>query len=108
HHHPHTTTYYTHLLHWTGREQRVQVSDPAITARLHEGAGGRYLWLINQTRNPRTVTVTLSQVCAPIGTTTVRWGTDKDPVVDHRTVKVEVGARDAAIIGLEPADTTGA
>ncbi|WP_345482989.1 hypothetical protein, partial [Actinopolymorpha pittospori] len=101
HHHPHTTTYYTHLLHWTGRRQHVRVSDNRVTARLHEGDGGRYLWLLNPSRLPLQVSATLSTRWKPFADIDVRWG-DKDSVtlVDGRSLDADIPARDAIVVRL--------
>jgi beta-galactosidase len=53
--------FFAELLEWAGIRQRVRSSDPDITARLHDGAGGRYLWVINPTREARNVTITLDE-----------------------------------------------
>src|SRR6185437_7816321 len=40
-------------------KQRLTVSDPSVQARLHEGAGGSVLWVVNPTRESKSVRVTL-------------------------------------------------
>ena len=42
-----------------GVKQQVQSSDPAVKVRLHQGAGGTYVWVVNPTKTVRTVKVSL-------------------------------------------------
>jgi hypothetical protein len=42
-----------------GVKQQVQSSDAAVKVRLHQGAGGTYVWVVNPTRTVRTVKVSL-------------------------------------------------
>jgi hypothetical protein len=46
-HAPATRELFAGLLAWAGIQQRVQSSDPEVKARLHKGAGGTYLWVVN-------------------------------------------------------------
>jgi beta-galactosidase len=77
--------------------QHATVSNPAVIARLHEGAGGTVLWVVNPTRKAQAASVTLDR--GP-------WTSGKDvwsnlPVrVSGSTVAVEIPARDAAVIQL--------
>ena len=54
HHSPDTKAFFAALLDWAGVKQQVKVSVPDVKARLHTGAGGNYLWVVNPTRQPRT------------------------------------------------------
>jgi len=40
-------------------KQRIQVNDTKVTARLHEGGGGPVLWIVNPTREARSVGATV-------------------------------------------------
>ena len=80
--------------------QRVRSSDPDVKARLHDGAGGKYLWVINPTRSTREVTIRLTARDAGLAVDEDLWG-GKPVTVDGDTVKVTVGDRDAAVIRLQ-------
>ena len=79
HHDAGTREFFLGLLEWAGIEQRVRSSDAAVKARLHEGAGGTYLWVINPTRERRTVDVSVA----------------------GRTLKVTVDGRDGKVQRLD-------
>ena len=59
HHARETRSFFAGLLEWGNVAQRVRSSDPDVKARLHEGAGGKYLWVVNPTRSAREVTIRL-------------------------------------------------
>ena len=42
--------YFADILAWTGRSQRVVLSDNRVQARLHEADGRRVLWIVNPLR----------------------------------------------------------
>src|ERR1019366_6111315 len=44
-----TRDFFAGLLAWGGIRQQVQSSDAAVKARLHTGAGGTYVWVVNPT-----------------------------------------------------------
>jgi len=75
----------------------VTVTDTAVTARLHEGGGGAVLWIVNPARQPKTVTAAVDGGA---------WSSGRDlwaaalTQVSGSTVRVTVGARDAAVIRL--------
>ena len=46
-------------LAWAGVKPQLQVNDAQVKARLHRGAGGTYLWVVNPTRTARTVKIVL-------------------------------------------------
>ncbi len=54
---------------WTGRTQHVATDNPQVQARLHEGDGRAYLWLVNSTRAAQAGRLTVR------GATTARAGT---------------------------------
>jgi beta-galactosidase len=51
--------FFNEVFAWSGRERHATLSDAALFARLHAGAAGRFLWLVNPTRDERTTAVTL-------------------------------------------------
>jgi beta-galactosidase len=86
------------LLAWAGRTQQVTVSDPAVIARLHAGAGGDSLWVVNPTRSARTVTVTLQK--GPWQSARPVWGEGPVAVRGH-SFEMTVADRDAMVLRLE-------
>ena len=44
--------FFSSILSWAGKEQHVRLEDPRLTARLHHGEGGTYLWVTNPTKEP--------------------------------------------------------
>jgi beta-galactosidase len=91
--------FFAQLLEWASVVPRVQTSDPELVARLHEGPGGKYLWVINPTRMDRVVTVRLTDRDAGFRTGEDVW--QGRPVsVSGTAIKLNVGARDAAVIRL--------
>lgn len=83
-----------------GVHQRVRSSDPDVKARLHEGPGGKYLWVVNPAREPREVTIQLTARDAGLRTRKDLWG-GKPATLNRNAVKVTVGDRDAAVIPLQ-------
>jgi beta-galactosidase len=93
-----TREFFAGLLGWAGVAPQVQTSDPEIKARLHRGAGGTYLWVVNPTRTPKTVTISLP---APFQRATDLWQESNHPTVTGPTLTTAVGDRDAAVLRLE-------
>jgi beta-galactosidase len=97
-HAPTTREFFAGLLAWAGVRQQVQSSDPAIKARLHQGAGGTYLWVVNPTRTPKTVSLTLP---APYRRATDLWQEAGHASLTGATLTVSVEDRNAAVLRLE-------
>ena len=97
-HAPATREFFAGLLGWAGVQQQVQSSDPEVKARLHRGAGGTYLWVVNPTRTPRTVTVSLPSAFQ--GAVEL-WQESNRPSVAGNTLTTTVEDRNAAVIRLE-------
>jgi beta-galactosidase len=70
-----------------------------VQARIHQGAGGTYLWVTNPTTNPRPVTVSLNQGLGKFSSGEDKWG-KLNINVSGQQIKVNVPARDAAVIAL--------
>jgi beta-galactosidase len=97
-HAPATREFFAGLLAWAGIRQQVQSSDPEVIARLHRGAGGTYLWVVNPTRTARTVGITLP---AAFQRAVDLWRESSHPTAGGNTVNVTVEDRNAAVIRLE-------
>ena len=87
------------LLDWAGKTQHIVSSDARIKARLHDGAGGIYLWVANPTRQDLPVRLVLSDQWGPFTTSRSLWGAEA--TVDGRVATLRAGARDVAVIALE-------
>lgn len=85
------------LLEWAGVKQQVAISDPALQARLHEGASGAHLWITNPTREDKQVTVTLAG--REFVSADDVWGGVKI-VRDGSSLAMTVPARDAVVAKL--------
>ncbi|MDH7569042.1 MAG: beta-galactosidase [Armatimonadota bacterium] len=86
------------LMEWAGKRPRVRVSDGRVTARLHAGEGGVFLWITNPVREPIPVRVELSPECGSFTRCQTHWGPPAK--VEGRVVSLTVGARDAAVLRL--------
>src|SRR5690606_4123013 len=100
HHSDGTREFFAGLLKWGNVTQGVHSSDPEVKVRLHEGAGGKYLWVLNPTRSSREVTISLGQVTKKLRVGKDIW-TGNQPTFDGNVIKVSVGDRDSAIIPLQ-------
>jgi len=97
-HAPAAREFFAGLLGWAGVAQQVQSSDPEVKARLHKGAGGTYLWVVNPTRTSRTVKISLP---AAYQRAVDLWQESARPTIAGNVVQATVGDRDAAVIRLE-------
>jgi beta-galactosidase len=101
-HHPSDETpFFRELLAWAGMTLHVQTNDSRLTARLHDGDGGVYLWVTNPTRERRLATLTLSERWGAFTAAHLHWG-EGTPRVAGRNITVTVGPRDAAVVRLTP------
>ena len=75
-----------------------------MIARLHDGDGGRYLWLLNPSHEPVRVTATLAPEVAAASELSVQWSTagevTRAELVDGRSVDATIGARDGIVCRL--------
>jgi beta-galactosidase len=78
---------------------RLTIDDKTVQARLHQGSGGNYLWVTNQTRSNRTVKIGLAEDAANYKSGKDIWG-NQNVAIDGQQITVTVGARDAAVIAL--------
>jgi beta-galactosidase len=93
-----TREFFAGLLPWAGVQARVQSNDPLVKARLHQGAGGTYLWVVNPTRTTRTVKISLPAVFQQAEEL---WQASDHPTVSGSVVTTTVGDRNASVIRLQ-------
>lgn len=98
--------FFAEALAFAGAEQHVRCSDPRVKARLHDGEGGTYLWIANPTRQPIPVRLELADAWGPFASACSLWGAEA--AVDGRTVSLTAGARDVAVVRLDPRATASA
>ena len=96
-----TREFFAGLLAWAGIRQQVQSSDAAVKARLHKGAGGTYVWVVNPTRTARNVKISLP---SPFQRAVELWQESSRPAISGNTLAVSRGGSerggDPAGIGL--------
>jgi beta-galactosidase len=86
-------------LTWAGIEPKVQSSDPEVKARLQTGAGGTYLYVVNPSRTPKTVKISLP---SEFQQATELWQEGVTPAtVSGKTLTATVEDRNAAILRLQ-------
>ncbi len=93
-------SYFRRLLDWAGVAPRLETTNRRLTARLFDGAGGRFLWLLNHTRSEQSGRITLDDQLAPLAEVRVLWGDTEPEPVDERTLAVTVGARDGLVLAI--------
>jgi beta-galactosidase len=77
----------------------VTVDDNAVQARVHQGAGGTYLWITNPTRTARPITVTLNPDLGKFSAGEDKWGSI-DIKLSVQQLTLNIPPRDAAVIAL--------
>lgn len=100
HHSEGSRKFFQGLLEWGGVSQGVISNDPEVKARLHEGPGGSYLWVLNPSRQSRKVAIQLESGFTGLTARDI-WG-DQALRMDGKQLILEVGDRDAAVIQLSP------
>lgn len=91
--------FFLSIIEWAGREQHIKCSDSRVTARLHDGEGGTYLWLTNPSDVDINVEITFSQKWGPFKDAFLLWG-DNKPEVNGRKLKALVREHDALVCRL--------
>ncbi|HXF62072.1 MAG TPA: beta-galactosidase [Caldilineaceae bacterium] len=92
------TPFFAALLKWAGIAQHVTSSDARVKARLHNGEGGRYLWIANPTRQPVPVRLTVGQAWGPFTSARTLWGAEA--TCCDATVELTAPARDVTVLEL--------
>jgi beta-galactosidase len=99
-HLPESKAFFAWLLEWAGAKRRVCVDNTDLKARVHAGAGGSYLWVVNPKRTPRSAIVTLAPTLGIFRTARDLWQ-QRTHTVSGDQVHVHVDDRDVAVIRLE-------
>jgi beta-galactosidase len=99
HHGKETRTLFAGFLKMADITPRVNVDDNEVQARVHQGAGGTYLWVTNPTMSARLVTVSLNPGLGKFSAGEDKWG-QLGIKLSGQQVTVNVPARDAAVIAL--------
>jgi beta-galactosidase len=99
HHGADTREVFAGLLEMASVSPQVKIDDNTVQARFHYGAGGSYLWVLNQTRSEKSVKVTLASSLGNFGSGEDIWG-KQTVAVNNQQVTVSVPGRDAAVIAL--------
>jgi beta-galactosidase len=98
-HSPATREFFAGLLTWAGVQPQVKSSDEVVKARLHKGAGGTYVWVVNPTRTERTVKISLP---SEFHGATELWQEGIAPAtVSGKMLSVVIADRNAAVIRLD-------
>lgn len=100
-HSPGTRAFFAGLLTWAGRKQMIEVSNASVKARLHSGAGGDYLWVVNPARQAQTVTVRLDAAAGRYARGRDLWQKGGKVAVAGQTVEAVLEDRNVAVIRLE-------
>ena len=93
-----TPAFFADVLRWAKVAPHVRCSEPRVKARLHDGAGGTYLWVANPERRALPVQLELSAAWGPFSRCCSLWGTQAQ--VNGRVVTLTAGARDVAVLVL--------
>lgn len=96
---PDGQAFYASLLDWAHVTPKLKCSDNVVKVRLHEGAGGTYLWVLNPSRTPRRVYITLPYH-QKLNEGVDLW--QNQPItIQNQSLSLTVGERDAAVIRLQ-------
>ena len=99
HHAAATKDLFASLLTMAGVAPQVTIDDNSVQARLHQGAGGTYLWVTNPTPRQSKRQGRLAPAVQSYQSGEDIWG-KQSVAIDGRQVTVSVGGRDAAVIAL--------
>jgi len=88
--------FFANLLAMAKVEPQLKTDNAAVQARLHTGAGGVYLWVLNPAREKKTVTVRLD---SDFHSAEDVWA-GQSVAVANRQVTVTIPPRDGAVVAL--------
>jgi beta-galactosidase len=100
HHSPATREFFAGLLDWAGIRRLASVDSADVKARIHQGAGSTYLWVVNPTRKPQKVTVRLDDRFGKFSAARDLWQESSTPKISGTTVEVAIEDRNVAVLQL--------
>jgi beta-galactosidase len=101
HHDEETKAFFASLLDWAGLSQQVRVNSNEVKARLHRGAGGDYLWVVNPGRQLKTVSIMIDKRVGSFTRGKDVWKSETSISFSGEVIKVTVEDRSSAVIRLD-------
>ena len=95
---PSTREFFADLLAWGGVEQGIRSNDQQVKARLHEGEGGSYVWIVNPTKHSRDVQISLP---SDYTRAVELWQESSNPTLDGNKLSTTVEDQNVAVIRVE-------
>jgi beta-galactosidase len=86
---------------WAGLRQTASVDNTQVKARVHSGPGGTYVWVVNPTRQPQTVNVSLDRKVGSFTRARDLWQEKSDPKADGGKISLTVEDRNVAVLKLD-------
>jgi beta-galactosidase len=99
HHSAESKAFFADLLKLANVAPLIENANTAVQSRLHEGAGGNYLWVTNPTRSPVTATVSISAAGPQFQSATDEWA-NRQISVSGKRITLTLPGRDGAVIAL--------
>lgn len=85
---------------WTGKEQMVRADNELIQVRLHDGDGGKFVWIINSSNVEIHTKVHISDHFSSVSETKKLWG-QYAPSMNGNWIYAQLPAKDALILQLK-------
>ncbi|NHN34112.1 beta-galactosidase [Paenibacillus agricola] len=95
-----TKKFFADVFTWSGKEQSVRVNNPLVQVRLHEGSGGKFVWIINSSDAEAAVELHISDKFAQVSVVEKLWG-EPEAEFQGNQLKVALPAKDALILKLQ-------
>jgi beta-galactosidase len=92
--------YFRRVIAWSGVAPWVTVSNPAVTARVHQSAAHTYLWALNTSAQEQQVTIQISPDVGIFVSAQALWGHFMGDMVDN-VLEIEIPAQDALVLRLQ-------
>ena len=91
--------FFSGLLRMAGVEAQLRTDNPRVQARLHEGPGGVWLWLVNPERSEQRAAVSLPSRLSAMHSASEIWE-DRQVSLSGGKLMAVIPARDAAVVAL--------
>lgn len=88
------------IFRWSGKKQMAIADNDKIQVRFHDGAGGKYVWMINSSDTDINTRVHVSESFAKVSNVKKMWG-KFDPKVEGNYIFADLPAKDALILQLK-------